>query len=487
MLAKLFSLLKPIPLAFFIFPFSFAAQVVYGNVVFGALPYAFIIIGIAGLMLKASIDKNNALYERRLNYLDYSVLYFILFSMAHICYGVLVGGYILDEGIRLFLIYVLSSWIYFYFARYATEDDIRAALFAIAVSSVILGVHWFYETINKIAFGQISDFQKMAAEYRGMRRGVDETYLNIINVIKGYVTFGLSESHTVAGATVATGAFAILASSHRLAGRQVGLLISVFPCLLALAGAKTAFVIFVVMIPIVFRLLEYDINVRVWISFLCGLLLIIIVFGALMSRLGWYAEFVSNRTDILHRSIAGLLRLSKDSHEGISWLWLYAGYLKEFIFVCTHRPFVILFGQGPQPFGKIVFAQGGDVAILEFVSKYGVPMSFFLVLSWTYALTGAIKKLIKEQIGIDERRFLFFGACTVFFLLFSLLHYDDLFRKSIIVIFWLALGLIRRYSSRSARSRLYSSVSLSQRVSLPPKANQRVFSDTLAQANPTSD
>ena len=89
--------------------------------------------------------------------------------------------------------------------------------------------------------------------------------------------------------------------------------------------------------------------------------------------------------------------------------------------------------------------RGGDYALIELFAAYGVPMGIVFLVSCAAAVVRGANSTNYRLLGRDQQLALFFGFAVSAFLLLSLLHYNTLFRKSILVCFYFALGLIRRH------------------------------------------
>jgi len=439
------AILRPLPLAFLIFPFSFALQVLYQNERFGLIPYGLLFMSIGVFLFKAPFERNILWGSTGIRYLDIFVGLFLLSSTTHVVFGIALGGYASTEGARLFLIYVVGGWIYCYFSRYAEETEIRAVMVAITIASIVVGLHWVYETYTKMILLEVSEFQKLSISYTKMRQGDGVDDLNLAGVGTQYRAYGLVENHTTTGATVAIGAFAILALFPYLSLNRRLLLLSAFLIVLSIGQATTAWISYVFLMPLLLALAEDDVKART-----------ILAKIALYTVLGFVAILIPvlslEEPRNLFLSIVDLFSLQfsfifnfDSSGETLSWFWLYVDHAIKLADFFSMKPFVMLIGEGPVGYGEVFYGRGGDVAVLEFIAAYGIPMTILFFASCMGALMHVAKSRKCATLNRNETMYLVFGFAVLAFLLLSLAHYDTLFKKSVIVCFYLALGLIRRY------------------------------------------
>src|SRR3990172_3062654 len=143
---KLTAVLSPVPLAFLIFPFAFALQVLNQDERYGLIPYVALAIGALAFLQKTRIRRNVWYASQGIRGPDLFVCAFLLLTTIHIGIGILLGGYTIVEGVRFFLVYVLSGYVYFYASRYARDAEIKGVMLAIAIAAVFVAMNWVYET-----------------------------------------------------------------------------------------------------------------------------------------------------------------------------------------------------------------------------------------------------------------------------------------------------------------------------------------------------
>src|SRR5581483_11731816 len=192
------SLLRPAPLAFIAFFFSYALQVLFHSELLGLLPFLLFFPGIVLYVLRILGPKRSSRSGTRAP--DLAVGLLALFVIGHLIVGISVGGYTFPEAVRLFLIYVGTAWAYLYASRIAREHDLRVVTLAIAVAGTIFAVYWMHETYTKMIRKEIPTFQLMSFEYKKMRNDMTNEEMNTSTLGTQYRANGLSGTYTTTGA-----------------------------------------------------------------------------------------------------------------------------------------------------------------------------------------------------------------------------------------------------------------------------------------------
>jgi hypothetical protein len=433
------AIISPVPLAFLLFPFTFAMQVLMQSAFIALIPYALFFVSMLFVAAKALSEKRINYGVRGFKNIDIIVAIFLLFNAVHIVFGVMLNGYSVAEAMRLFLIYVVSGWIYFYVSRWSKETEIKMVIMATAIAGIIVSAHWVDETIMKNIFFEISDYQRMVVSYLEMRgANLEDAPLSIV---PQYVAYGLVSNHAATGATVAIGAFALMAICPNLKKKNRLTIAGLFLLVLIIGRAKLAMLSYLLLIPVMLSLLDQRIGAfRAAMSTIKPIFIALITIVLLLVTTTFGHELLSV---ILRQgdSFATLVNLGETK---FSWLALLLRKIDDYWSVICDRPFMILFGQGLKGYGSIYFRTGGDFAFLDMIAKYGIPMSILILLVCIKSLLLSIKRLKSGLLPLFERHYLLFGFLVILFLLFSLAHYAILHQKSILVCFFLALGLIRR-------------------------------------------
>lgn len=443
---NLLSIIRSIPLAFLVFPFAFAIQVLAQNEYLGLIPYGLLIISAVGIFLKSAYSKKIRWGVQGVRNLDFFCNFFLVFTSIHIAMGILLGGYTLVEAGRLLLIYVGSGWIYFYISRYAREAEIRTVMLVIAIAAIIIGLDWVYETYTKMILHEISEFQRLAYEYSKIRNNFSDEEMNTSALGTQYRAHGLLGGYPYTGSIVAIGAFAMLALFPYATRYQKNLLLGAFFLVLSIGLATTVWIAYVLICPFLLGLSEKKTGeirrilarIIVYISF--GLPILIVVLMSMEA----IRPILQNTFDLLSLQFASIINFDATSGE-LSWFWLYFDNLRSYSDFLMDNPFAVLVGEGIIGYGDVTYARGGDVALLEFAAAYGIPTVILFFATCISASMRAVRSLKNGMLNETQKTYLLFSFATLVFLILSLSHYNILFNKAIIVFFYLALGLIRRY------------------------------------------
>jgi hypothetical protein len=450
LLGRILGLLRPVPLAFLLFPFAFAAQVVTQDERVGVVPYLLLFLGggWAGFRQLLAPPRPR---RSRVSLLDLGVGLFVAFSALQIAVAFAMGAYSTGTAMRWFLINVGSAVVYYHVSRRSSRSEIRAILLAISVGAVVVGIHWVHETYTKMVLQQISRYQFMSAEYTKRRQSMIDNELNPSGFIIYYRAHGLVEKHTSTGATVAIGAFATVALFPAMRRRRLVLVLIAFLIVLSIGQATTAWLAFVftVIVALYFngdrrRALA---QLRRAAFYVTGALAILL-FGA--TTTDGSRALLAKIVETMQIQATNVVNL--DTTFGrMSFVWLYLENMRDYGVSVLDNPFRLLVGQGPEPADAGEYHRGGDVGWLEVLAAYGLPMFVLFFGVCLLTVWRAFRALRRKDLDATARAQLMFGAAVVTILIISLVHYDVLFRKSLHVCFYLGLGLIWRHLHATRR------------------------------------
>ena len=437
------STLTPLPLAFLAFYFSWAMQVLIGNVAVGLVPYALLLMSAAWVSAKKMYRKKSQYGIRGINSLDLFIGVFLLFSSCHALLAITFGGYSISDGLRFFLVYVVTAWVYFYISRYARESEIRMVMVVIAIATVIVSIEWVYEVYSKLILHAVVGFQQKAAEYQVMRRDIADVRADQLSLSSAFRSYGLFENYTVTGPMVALGAFATL-TLFSDAGRGKQLRVLVFFLIVQLVGmATTSLVSYMIILPFVTGFLKPNWNIwKILKQSMVAIMFFLILITAilLMSRGNPITEFIVHNVTLQFDILTRL-----DESHGISWLGMYLDNLGWYADFIDKKMIAIFFGEGVLNYGYVTYDRGGDVGLLEFASAYGIPFVVLFLAVCFGALRRSARSMKHDGMSKKQKMYMLFSFSAIAFCMLSLLHYDILFVKSVLVMFYLALGLVRRY------------------------------------------
>jgi hypothetical protein len=433
-----------VPLAFATFPFVFVLQVVSGTELFGVMPYLFLLI--SALLVNLSPQPSTLLIFRgRTGPLDSLVIVLVLWSLSHALAGLVLGTSTFEQTTRVILIYVASAWVYFYVVFYSGERDHQDILIAVALSTLVLGVHWCVETVSKFVLHRISMYQILTADYIMQRNQLSYEQLNKSVLYPEYRAYGLKDKHTTTGALVSLGGFATVSLLSRLSLDRRIIAGCVFLTILTVGMATLAWLSFLLLVPFAILLSERLVapgKVMLRGTFYClGLGAIVLILGAVS---GLVDDLLNKITWLYSVQLSFVLNIDGSSAQ-TSWWQIYSRYVASYGQYIAQNPWSLLFGEGYLGYSNFRFLRGGDVALFEFLAIYGFPLSLFILVSIFFSVVVCVRTLIGQSHYTMKTCFLTFSCVGLIFLLFSLAHYNTLFNKSIFIFLFLFLGLVRRY------------------------------------------
>ena len=134
--------------------------------------------------------------------------------------------------------------------------EIKAVLLAIIISGIISGVFFTYDSINKLAFGKISQYSMQAETYEQMRANIlDETTSGRAQL--NYRSQGLLKTHTVSSIWIIFAILAVLAFIRNRKNKLRLIAIFLFGSMLIIGLNFTSIIGFILLIFIVeFQLLS---------------------------------------------------------------------------------------------------------------------------------------------------------------------------------------------------------------------------------------
>lgn len=434
-----------VPLAFAIFPFTFALQVVGGNEIYGILPY--LLLAMSAVLVIVTGPRPGAVsLKGRAGLLDLLVAAIVLWSAGHAIAGLALSSSSLAETARVLLIYVTCVWVYVYVSFRSNEKDHQDILVAAALSTLLLGTHWCVETFSKFVMQRTSMYQVLTHDYIMVRNGFTSDQVNSSVLYPEYRAYGLTDKHTTTGASVSLGGFAAIGalSRYRLDWRILTGL--AFLLILTVGMATLAWISFLLLVPFAILLSE-----RVSTSgqvlrrgAVYGLIIavVIVVVGAAS---GHAMDLIDKIADLLATQLSFVLNVDGSSAQS-SWFQIYGKEIAGYGRYLAENPLSVIFGEGFSGYGAHRFERGGDVAIFEFLATYGWLLGALLLAGMIGSIAVAVKSLLQHRSESYATGLLMVSAVGLAFLLISLGHYNTFFNKSIYVFLFLFFGFVRRYA-----------------------------------------
>ena len=418
------------------------------------IPYLFIILSL--LIVKVRLPKKINLFTW--NGMDLLVYLFISLVLFHAFWQVIFGLLSFNDAARSIFIFIFPTILYIYFSRYSIELEIKAVLLAIIISGIISGVFFTYDSINKLAFGKISQYSMQAETYEQMRANIlDETTSGRAQL--NYRSQGLLKTHTVSSIWIIFAILAVLAFIRNRKNKLRLIAIFLFGSMLIIGLNFTSIIGFILLIFIVeFQLLSIlygklykSVFKGVNYMFIFGIIFFILSIIFINSDMrSFMIELIQFQLEIL--------TIGNETF-GKSYLEVILNYFEDYKNQVLRFPPILLIGDGfTNNFGNI---KGGDFGFMETLSRLGIPFCFISV----YFMCKKIVTIFNKSFQLRKKdkfnnKVLITAAGFIFMILFTELHYTTWTDKSVLPLFFFALGIIRRYYNNFYDNHVLSKASI---------------------------
>jgi hypothetical protein len=442
------------PLLFFciimLTAFTFYLQVIFNNPNMALLPYIFL-----GLLLvfvaPSFILRSMVLMLHPTKAIDALVFTYITLTLSKIFLGCFLGVSV-SGSIRNIFLYLVPVIFYFFIATTRNERIIQTFFYTVAISGLIAGLFIAYESYSKIALSEIFQFAKDAYQYSLVRMDVDPTDANPARIGLQYRTFGLMVKHSHNGTWIAAGtfaAFALLSEGAEGAFRKLRQLVVLTGFLLQIVSLSfTSILAFSVVYFIIIKEELFSvwrgqlmISKKVLSRLIAGSgFIIALTIAGVASNLLFVKKVVgsiSRQTSYIFFEI--------ESIRG-SYLSLVLDNTLNFFQIVGENPLILLFGSIP---GMESYMRGGDTGFFDSISFIGLPLymaAVFGVFSLIRKLW-ALKKRARSTQSVDRAELarLQFAVAILVFILFMEGHYGVWMDKSVAILVFCSLGIVRRY------------------------------------------
>ncbi len=418
---------------------SFPMQV-YAKSPFPAiLPY--LLVGLIACMTLLS-GRNSFSIGRVVNRnrnIDLMVRIYIFLLFLNTAWQTSFGVISINEAGSALVVYLLPLSFYWYFRSVATEGEIHWVLVAMVVSGLIVGVYFAYDSYLKLALHQVSEYSREAFQYSVSRADanidVSESRVGIASR-----SFGLLETHSVSGAWVVLGSLAALAVLPRNRKALRLAVVSVFGAMLLMGLNFTAIVSF----AIIMFLFEFGgillLRGRVSVKFGGNLVALIIIVALVAGCTLWMAGDVMSAYMINNLSDQKDLALGMADSGSPSMFQRLILYLEDYLLNVFDHPLTLLIGDGFSSYGML---KGGDIGLVESMSKFGLP--FFLVI--VFGLLSLMKSGLIQMCAMSEQqnRVIQFSICVMLLIMITEGHYSVWAAKPILPVVFFSLAMYDRY------------------------------------------
>lgn len=358
------------------------------------------------------------------------------------------------EGASALTIYVLPIVFYWYFRQVASEREIRAALWAIASSGLVIGVYFAYDSYLKLALGQVSSYARAAVDYAASRGGQVAGSIDLTRATPVARAYGLMETHAVSGTWTVLGAVAsvsLLDSSRRTLRRVV---LAIFGGML-FAGLNTTTILAYIVVLFVVEFNGVDAlrnrtekgagrKILIFgISLLLVLGAVVLLSGDAMSA-------------FIARNLATQSQLVFGTGPGTSMIGIFLNNAWSYLAHIADLPLTLVLGDGFTSYGG---AKGGDVSLIETLERFGLPLYASVVYGTWRLLRNARRysrrsDLQAENVSYDARQLVWFATCVTVLIAVTEIHYTVWSTKSVLPVLFFTLALYERYlpADRTART-----------------------------------
>lgn len=432
-------------LGFFLMPFAFYFQVKFMSPLAGIIPYLFFIFG---FMEKLYYDDFLGLQlAKKFDSLDMLIIAFIFVNIVYIVIGCLLSWELMT-GLKYFIQFVLVALLYFYLSISANDKEVKGALLFISLAFAIVTLHWLGETIYLRIIKIVPDFQLESFQYSKMRNTV---YTGLAASIDNRA-FGLVENHTGTGAFVVISGLALISFGNIIKTYISFLRYVLFLLFIVfIGGAKTSTVALVLVLflviffPLRLSWQDFGKGVLPYFYLLLSLIALILlkekVFNGII-----YHFLLSLMKDMVH--LADIFNATPSPGK-VSWINIYYNEFLDLSDYFKNNLTVALFGEGIISVNTPGYKRGGEVALFEVISMFGIPffiIFFGILFGKIFQTIRNIKNLAHYELIRKKESELLYGLMIICFMVITLLHYNTMFMKPIFVMFFFGLGLLRRYN-----------------------------------------
>lgn len=156
-----------------------------------------------------------------------------------------------EQGVSSIVNFVLPVLFFIYFRTIATDQELRAVLFAILIAGFAVGVYFVYDSYSMLVLKKLNNYSLKAFEYSQFRKPGAE--LNEARISIGYRSHGLLENHSVTAAWIVLGSLAALTFLPKVQWKKRIMVVSLYGTLLLIGLNFTGIVGF----AFVILMLEY--------------------------------------------------------------------------------------------------------------------------------------------------------------------------------------------------------------------------------------
>jgi len=413
---------------------TFPLQVIYGSSMAGASSLMLLLLLIVASLFTKPIKRPCISKNKRSTLWDLLVCAFVYLSFLHIPISWIAFGLESFSG-SLSALYLAAQagLMYLYFSRKASEREINSFFVGMVTMGVVSGAFFLFESFNKLALGQITEYTLRAHEYTLASLGLDQG-INDFRVNVNYRSMGLLERHSTSALWIALGFFAYLFLSNERSKMHNAFTFTLL-ALLIVQNFTAIIVFLLVSIILHHRIIKF----RPLFIFVLALTLLLFLIDS-----DNMITFLANVSYVMQSQLATVFTVQIEL-SGTSY---FSMVLTEFIrygYEVYERPYQLLlgFGVGTNPF----YGTSGDVGFIESMMRIGIPLWIFLTWKIFRLMRSAVSAGRSGCLYTYENynaRLIVVSAAVLSSIWLMDVHYSAWIYKSTWPIMFFAMALARR-------------------------------------------
>lgn len=420
---------------------TFPAQVIIGTSMAGMSSMVLLISLIMAALTVKSLGRPRLSKDKSFALWDGVAFVFVGVCFMDIPVSLLVFGSEPSASFSALYLVGQAGLIYCYFSRMATEREIRSFFAGMVAMGLVSGSFFIVESINKVAFGQTTEYTLRAHEYSVAAAGMalDDRDVNAFRVDVAYRSFGLLERHSTSALWMVLGYFSYLFLASERNKMRSAFAVAFLAMLVVQNFTGT-----VVFLAVTFTLYRGFVGIRPFV--IPALLLAPLLFFADFEKI---SLFMSEMLRILQSQI-GTAATFQAEFNPHSYSSLVLSEVFRYGREVSERPHQLIlgFGLGTNPF----YGTSGDVGFIESVMRLGLPLWAFLTWNMSSLMMNAIRAdriAIRTALGDDRARRLRASAAILASIWLMDLHYCAWIHKSVWPILFFAMAIARRVDSHA--------------------------------------
>lgn len=357
------------------------------------------------------------------------------------------------QGLSAIVVFVFPAAFFLYFRNGFAQRELRVILGSIALAGLIVGGYFAYDSISKLVFHKVPEYNIAVHQYTVERLG------NAIgeNPSRTSVTsrsMGLLEKHSVSAAWISIGCFAALSLIPPGAslGRVAVMTAYGVPLVLGLnfTGLAGFFLIL-----FLFEFNGYSLARGVQDKrALLKLLYTVCAFIAILSAVSFFLDggLIQAAQKVFKAQVEVIAGTHISRVSGHGYFTDLLSALASLPGIMAKFPPAVIIGDGFTP-GFGVLVKGGDYGFIDTLCRLGVPLSIAVFGGLIRLIRRAYRQIqfstVTEAANVNALRF---AASVMSYVLFSEIHYSIWSSKSILPVIFLCLAIFSCYLSPSGRA-----------------------------------